>query len=291
MISIRYLILAILFFNGRAFADDLDKKIQAISMVNLNALDQADTSWITPENRGLVIQQLRAAKKYHILLFLGDEGTEQEWVSRAIHGDKDARNLVMIADRGSAIQYLIPETYSTAPAAPTPAPEPGSDVFYFATPPREDAASLILGIIWRTSDFPEATRAWADDGRNRGPVAVSGVHEWWEHNKEAILAKRYKEATWLPKLPPMPRIMVSSDGWPTPFPEDSKASPSPASGTSPLPTSAPTSNPARPLNAESSPPIPALLSMPTDKSSPWPMVVGVLALLGAGVALFLRQRK
>ena len=29
------------------------------------------------------------------------------------------------------------------------------------------------------------------------PIALK-FSEWWEHNKEALLAKRYEQATWLP---------------------------------------------------------------------------------------------
>jgi hypothetical protein len=69
-------------------------------------------------------------------------------------------------------------------------------------PTRDRAARLILFCIVESPEFPAKTQGWVRslDGRDEWTAA----NQWWIHNKEAVLAKRYQDATWLPPAPTPP---------------------------------------------------------------------------------------
>jgi hypothetical protein len=61
--------------------------------------------------------------------------------------------------------------------------------------------------VARSTLFPEATRTWAELASGQletigamveDPALVNHFKDWWEHNRTAILAKDYGNATWLP---------------------------------------------------------------------------------------------
>ncbi len=64
--------------------------------------------------------------------------------------------------------------------------------------PRLWSVSTILLCIAKSSEFPAKTQAWARSRHGNWDNTWSAVDQWWTHNKDAVLAKRYSEATWLP---------------------------------------------------------------------------------------------
>jgi hypothetical protein len=102
-----------------------------------------------------------------------------------------------------------------------------------------DALGRIMG-----RQFPAATREWAERvaivantaPQNTGYViAAAQFKAWWEHNKEAVLAKDYAKATWLPsEAPPeLAAIWQPPEAKTTPT---SRPAPTPTAAIPPAPT-------------------------------------------------------
>jgi hypothetical protein len=99
-------------------------------------------------------------------------------------------------------------------------------------------------IYWR--EFPAETREWARivlnstlDEEATGYVAAPGQFKaWWEHNKEAVLAKDYAKATWLPtEVPAKIAQFWKPPGAKAPaLPSAPRPAPAPAAVIPPAPT-------------------------------------------------------
>lgn len=86
-----------------------------------------------------------------------------------------------------------------------------NDDWFFST--RARALHMAIGKLSGWKQFPAATQEWAtvvgivsfrapDDIEDE--LAAAQFKAWWEHNKEAVLAKDYAKATWLPTEVPDP---------------------------------------------------------------------------------------
>jgi hypothetical protein len=163
--------------------------------------------------------------------------------------------------RESAVRYLIDGVYNGSD-------EPrGKSHDWEGPSTKRKSTELTLEAIKRSTAFPAATRAWAReafDAYHWGSHRVDQrLKAWWEHNQEAILAKEYGKATWLPagKFDP------ATDEIPDPL---SIRGASPASASS-------SATPAAPPLAVT--------------SSPLPWVIGALAVLALAGAAALRLRR
>ena len=66
---------------------------------------------------------------------------------------------------------------------------------------------IVLRLIGDSTAFPDETKAWAKNLRYLAaryldfvfPQVVNQFDEWWDHNRNAVVAKQYDQATWLPK--------------------------------------------------------------------------------------------
>ena len=173
-----------------------------------------DISWITSENRSLVINNLLEKYSHPELYSLE---YIREALVRAGHWDtilglienlkdpkKDTTSLRYANEE--IIPYLMPLVYTGSTSAENSS---GSDVIRRS--PRSNAIYDVLGKIWQCEEFPQKTQKWAKDmssnNRSNGPTDeawVGLITSWWEHNQDAILEKRYKDATWLPTYKGVP---------------------------------------------------------------------------------------
>jgi hypothetical protein len=94
-----------------------------------------------------------------------------------------------------------------------------------------------LYAIMRDKRFPEQTRTWAERAESlhrqmihpKEEQARTQLMAWWEHNKEAVLAKDYAKATWLPPAD-LGQIQPEPKAGDTPAaPNHASPSPAPAS--------------------------------------------------------------
>lgn len=168
---------------------------------------------LSPEAREDVLRRIRALldsrdwdtrdKAAQTLLSINDDQTIRR-IIRSYRGNTlpgAPVNAQYIADYGreAVIPYLIPDIYN----------DHGKTLFRAISSERLGPVSteLILGCIMNSKGFPVQTKAWAHDlNVDRGwsletvnAEIVSEIKQWWEHNKDAINAKQYDKATWLPK--------------------------------------------------------------------------------------------
>ena len=173
----------------------------------------SDLSWITERNRPLVIQNLLERYNHPEI---NSPRYIKEALVRAGHWDtileliediKDPRNNdldSLIYLNQEIIPYMMPMVYTGSTASPN---LPGDDVLKY--PVRSYAIRMVLGTIIKCEAFPQKTRKWAESLSRNGvdykdEEWVALVTSWWEHNKDAILEKRYKDATWLPTYKGVP---------------------------------------------------------------------------------------
>ena len=84
------------------------------------------------------------------------------------------------------------------------------------------AAEMIIEAIIRSEKFTPETRAWAEQARRRlgwlyrehYDLIYDQLKEWWAHNKTAILAQKYDQATWLPQDSPALLARLAAPGDP-----------------------------------------------------------------------------
>ena len=134
----------------------------------------------------------------------------------------------------------------------------GTDAWEFSFQDR--ALHFALQIIKRSTRFPPAARAWVSALHSMPVDPDAQFKDWWEHNKEAVLAKQYEKATWIPDE------KIGKD-----------------------PPDTPAQAPAK-ITKPSAPSKPAPLA-PPDSSSPLPWLLAALAVLAAGAAALKLRRK
>ncbi|MGL4400320.1 MAG: hypothetical protein ACRCXD_10660 [Luteolibacter sp.] len=172
---------------------------------------QSDLSWITDENRQMVIENLqrRANDQYegpYVREALAQAG-HWDTILGLIEDLKDPlkeTDLLRYANQ-EIIPYLMPLVYSGATTVSRPGSSESSGCFVMLRPTRQRAIGHLLAKIRDGESFPSKTRKWAEEmGKNSLSLVqtdeawVSLLTSWWEHNQDAILEKRYKDAKWLP---------------------------------------------------------------------------------------------
>ncbi|HWB60701.1 MAG TPA: hypothetical protein VG733_14495 [Chthoniobacteraceae bacterium] len=102
--------------------------------------------------------------------------------------------------REAIIPWLIPDIYKDHGGM---VEIPG----YASLEAKEAAACLVLSSIQNSQNLPAGSRSWAKElNLNYGSREIDEnqeivlIKEWWAHNKEAITARQYDKATWIPKL-------------------------------------------------------------------------------------------
>ncbi len=215
MKHIVFIVLVLLFSNvfgqQRLSEYDIDRRIESDLLTPWRNDKEKDLAWLTADIRPLVIQKLLArndnperSKKYTLeaLVKIGHWETILGLIEDMKTPLKDTDGLMYANEE--IIPYLMPLVYSGSTESPN---LPGVDVF--KNPVRLSAIQRVLGKIQKCNDFPEKSRKWASElgsnGENYKDEAwVSLITGWWEHNKDAILEKRYKDATWLPTYKGIP---------------------------------------------------------------------------------------
>jgi len=189
-----------------AKADELDMQIR--QKITSPAQHERDLSWISPELRPQIIARLKQRLEDPLrrdtaedgLLTLNDEETIERLVKQYREGDHLALSRLQLSGREGTVSKLIEDVIN----GPGPWLFDGPDVV--GATQQEISTGILLTSIRRSDAFPKETILWA---RNARDMLTSGLpvlqgkvfkqtQEWWSHNREAILAHKYENATWLP---------------------------------------------------------------------------------------------
>lgn len=177
------------------------------------------TSWITPELLPKAIQRLKQMREEAIPPGAKDERLAQNFDEALVALDDRETILRLIRDyhedqgwgetvlefngRAAALSCLSEDLYTGAIER-----RKGNSGLSI----RDNSANMMFCMIWQNQAFPILSRKWARsiygyssleyerpgyDPAKILPV-VHAMQQWWEHNKEAIEAKDYEKATWIP---------------------------------------------------------------------------------------------
>lgn len=182
--------------SGIAFAQDASKKI----LDRVAGGEHIKTEEVAPEDRPQVISGIKTFLKerrdygvrleaIELLVRLKDDETIRDLVNKYHSDPSKEEGFLRLGANSEIIPFVAPDLSLPKDAGK----QFFGDVGVPAT--RDWAASLILWCIVNSPEFPAKTQAWAHtDGRDDW----SKANQWWTHNKDAVLAKRYQDATWLP---------------------------------------------------------------------------------------------
>jgi len=186
--------------------DDLDALVRE-RITNPDA-DTQDLTWLTPDLRTKIIQRLksrlqdpdRSENAAEALLTLGDEETADRLIQQYHEGDDRAGRSLERSARESVVAKLIQDVADKT----MPKIVEGSDLIPASR--RRLSTGIILSGIKQSPVFPERTRLWASHAKDMLQVGFppaqekvySQTQEWWSKNKEAVLARRYENASWVP---------------------------------------------------------------------------------------------
>jgi len=181
---------------------DLYKRLEDSITRNNSNHAYRDFSWITPQIRSELIQYAYSRSNdpsmkeivptKEALFWLGDTATIEEKI-KAYHKTDGAQDIIGPPD---ILPYLVADL--------TSAPFENHNPLGYS--PMDKSLVCCLQTIAQWPAFPAETRKWAQGLRANfgvrgiGPTAPENslVREWWEHNKSAVLARNYADATWLP---------------------------------------------------------------------------------------------
>jgi len=160
---------------------------------------------VTPENKQQVILGIKNfLKEKHargsmddamkLLVTLKDDETIQKLVNQ-YHSDFSKGGDILYF---SANSEIIPFVASDLSLPKDAGRKLVGDIY--VPPTRVWAAQLILRCIANSPDFPAQIQSWARSSSGFENDDWSRVQQWWIHNKDAVLAKRYQDATWLPPI-------------------------------------------------------------------------------------------
>ena len=218
----KHLLLVLLFsttfVGAESFMDPatIDKKIEqtffptsaAYSPTRFDITLWNDVSWITDENRFIVIQKLR--ERYDQSGIDSPDLLEKVLV-RA--GDRDAtrRMVEKIKDPRANTDALVFATEEIIPLLiPLICGDPSGSVgdqkaadIQMELEVRKRAYEHFRNRINDKFQLPQLTISWVWEGLSFDTVenantSGAALAEWWKHNKTAILEKRYQDAKWLP---------------------------------------------------------------------------------------------
>jgi hypothetical protein len=131
------------------------------------------------------------------LIGLNDDETIISVVDRLNKGTLEDIFLLSSNINAQGIKHLIPVIYEGSDLR--------KDVGYGRIQsPRRQAIALFLGPLAGVNGFSLSTSRWSSGFLNQMQNTGDDPHifwifqQWWEHNKGAVLAGKYSEATWLP---------------------------------------------------------------------------------------------
>ncbi len=171
--------------------------------VRLSRGQQVFPTEVSPEERPGVILAIKKFLKENppnqyrnreieMLVALRDDDTIRDLVNQYHQSPFSQEPFALLsATNSEIIQYVAPDL-----SLPKDAGYLSKGDVVVPTP-RMWAASLILRCIAKSPEFPAKTRAWAH-GTHVKEDDWSVAEQWWTHNKDAVMAKHYSEATWLP---------------------------------------------------------------------------------------------
>jgi hypothetical protein len=183
---------------------DLYKRFEHSLTVNGSDHAWHDFTWMTSQMRTELIQYAYSrindqtmkvfVQPKEILYWLGDVPTIEEEI-KAYRKADGARDIVGPPD---VLPYLIDDL--THASSENHMGVPGK----FSLMDTSVINAFVIIDQWPA--FPSATHDWAQRTCVRfgvhgsGPNALENrlLREWWDHNKNAILARRYADAMWLP---------------------------------------------------------------------------------------------
>lgn len=195
----------------QVIADDIEALYRRYkdSVFNGEAYLRYDQRWVTPEMRDALIAKARQLADdpdpktrltaQSILIRLGDEASLQAVMDRFHKGDYG------IPESDALLPYLVNEIYTGE-----------TGIVRDHMSPMDIALKEMYNIIGHYASFPEKTREWALSTRHllsfdRGPGCPANqlMRLWWEHNKDAVIAKQYANATWTPSAEEQSNIVSS----------------------------------------------------------------------------------
>jgi hypothetical protein len=136
------------------------------------------------------------------LLKVDDNQTIQRLVAKYhVNSNIDAARYLGKYGNETTISYLIADVYDKSGKTMQL-----SEGWNWKEKSSMASSRLILSIIERSDQFPAATRTWAKALDSELvvhldfilPQVLDQERQWWEHNKQAIAAKQYGSATWVP---------------------------------------------------------------------------------------------
>jgi hypothetical protein len=166
--------------------------------------DHVSLTDISPEERPQVILAIKKFLKENptdhypyplieMLVMLRDDETIRDLVNQYNQSPFSREPMALgNAANSEIIQYVA----SDLSFRKWTAPQAEGDVA--VDPPRIWAARLILLCIAKSPEFPAKTQAWAHGMHGKDDDWWLAAEQWWTHNKDAVMAKHYSEATWLP---------------------------------------------------------------------------------------------
>ena len=184
---------------GVATAQDFTKEI-------LDRLAQGETirvEDVTPTDRPQVILAIKNFLKNNhevgsqqdavrVLVALRDDDTIRDLIGQ-YHSDYSKGRVALELSANSEIIPFVAVDLSLPKETGRKAV---GDVYI--PPTRVWAAHLIFSCIVKSPEFPTKTRAWAGSFSGTEDEFWSAAKDWWTHNQDAIKAKHYSDATWLP---------------------------------------------------------------------------------------------
>lgn len=165
----------------------------------------AVVDWVTPEYKPFAIDYLKVKAKdpkyleraQRALIALNDEETLVEAIKHFSDGTLEPPSILSQNIKGDKIKYLIPVIYEGSEV-------PRRSDIGGPVSPRYHAMEVALLLIRFSGLFHDPVDHWGfrlhTEIVNFGadPHIMWLFQQWWEHNKVAILAEKYSEATWLP---------------------------------------------------------------------------------------------
>ncbi len=201
---------------NRAGIERISTKCEALISINNKEINR-----LSPKERAIVRQFLLGELEdpdprivisgASILMMLGEEEGIKFWLKAYHEHDvkmgQDAQSALegqAYAGNVALLPYLMDDVYHGSTADRS-----GGDLVIPSI--RDQSSTFAVWTIESGKLLPAATRAWADSlhtlnqewwtpntpPETAGPAIIQ-LKAWWEHNKEAILAKQYDKATWLP---------------------------------------------------------------------------------------------
>ncbi len=173
--------------------------------------------WVKPEYRPIVIEYLKNKAKdpkyseraQRTLIALDDDPTITTAIKQFDEGTLVEDSVLWQNLRAEKIKYWVPEIYEGADKLIELWPG-------FKQSRRRIALTYLLDTVGinEGGSFPVPATQWAGHLHYNIQKIPEDTHidwlfkQWWEHNKEAILAEKFSEATWVPMYKGKPDVFA-----------------------------------------------------------------------------------